>query len=306
MTSIETLDSLRITLDPIGQAFIASALFLIMLGVSLGLRLQDFAFIKSAPKLFLGGVITQLLGLPLLTLVLILIFAPPPSIALGMLVVASCPGGTVSNMLVYFARGDLAFSVALTATSSLFAAFFTPASILIWSSFYRPTANLLETIDYSPIAFIAQTAALLAVPLLLGMTLNAKFPQWARLWRSRIANLGAMSLLAAVIFGTIQFFPTLMGALHLLVPMTVIQNGAAFILGASVARALGAEKAKRRTLTFEIGIQNSGLALVILLGQLNGVGGAIAIAAIWGIWHLIAGGAIVSIFRFIDAKGTHS
>jgi len=302
VTSISHLDSLRIVLDPVGQTFIAGALFLIMLGVSLGLKTSDFAFLKTDPKIFFTGMVTQLLGLPLLTLALIYGLSPPPSIALGMIVVASCPGGTVSNMLVYFGKGDVAFSISLTATSSLFAAFLTPVSILFWSGLYGPTSALLDTIDYSPIAFILQIAALLALPLFLGLFVSRSFPNWTEKWNSRVANLGATLLLAAVIYGTLQFFPVLVSSLHLLLPVTILHNASAFALGALAAYFVRTSKPRQRTLVFEVGIQNSGLALVILLSQLEGIGGATAIAAIWGIWHLIGGGALVYWFRHRDAK----
>ena len=300
---IAALDALRISLDPTGQLFIAGALFFIVLGVSLGLRLSDFRFFQSDPKLFLAGVFGQIIVLPAVTLLLIIAISPPPSIALGMLVVASCPGGTVSNMMVYYARGNVAYSVSLTAASSMIAAFFTPASILLWSNLYPPTATLLQTIPFSPLAFLAQTTALLAVPLCLGMIIAAQAPLSADRWRGRIAGFGTALLAAAVVYGTIQFFPQLIGATAILLPVTIVHNAVAFAVGGALGRIVGAREPERRTLLFEIGIQNSGLALVILLSQLDGVGGATAIAAVWGVWHLIAGGAIVWMFRYRDRKG---
>lgn len=305
MTEISSLDSLRISLDPVAQGFIASALFLIMLGVSLGVKMRDFDLLKKEPSIFFVGIITQLLGLPLLTLILIYILTPTPSIALGMLVVASCPGGTVSNLLVYLCRGDIAYSISLTAISSLFAAFLTPVSVLFWSGLYEPTSALLETIDYSPISFIVQIAALLALPLIIGMLIGKFVPSWAQIWHRRVANFGALCLLVAVLYGSFQFFPLLISAIWVLLPITMVHNTAAFALGAFTAFFLGTGEAKKRTLVFEVGIQNSGLALVILLAQLDGVGGATAIAAIWGIWHLIGGGILVFWFRYKDTRIAH-
>ncbi len=154
---VTTLDSLRIVLDPIAQAGIVIALMLVMFSVALGLRLQDFHFLVDKPRLFFGGVVAQVLVLPLVTFLLLYVISPPPSIALGMIVVACCPGGAVSNLLTYLSRGDVAVSVALTATSSMLAALLTPASTLFWTGAYAPTAALLKSLDVDPMLFVIQT-----------------------------------------------------------------------------------------------------------------------------------------------------
>jgi BASS family bile acid:Na+ symporter len=297
---ISTLDSLHIVLDPIGQAGVALALMLVMFSVALGLRVDDFVFLRDKPHLFFGGVVAQVLVLPFVTYLLILAIRPAASIALGMIVVACCPGGAVSNLLTYLSRGNVAASVALTATSSLLAAILTPASILIWSQVYEPTANLLQSLDVSPLMFLAQTTFLLALPLVCGMVVAAKAPDVAANIRKRTTLLGVSVLVGVIIYGIAYFFPVLFPALPLLGTIVVIHNATAFATGAGTGMLLSKRPATRRALTFEIGIQNSGLALVILLSQLKGVGGAAAIAAVWGVWDLIAGGALAGMFWFVD------
>ena len=161
---VTDLDKLRIVLDPIGQAGVALALMLVMFSVALGLRVDDFQFLLNKTALFFGGVLAQVLLLPFITWLLILLLAPPASVALGMIVVACCPGGAVSNLMTFLSRGNVAASVALTATSSLLAALMTPASILFWSHSYEPTSTLLKTLDVSPYIFLIQTTVLLALP----------------------------------------------------------------------------------------------------------------------------------------------
>ena len=297
---IGALDSLRIVLDPIGQAGVALALVLVMFSVALGLRVDDFAFLREKPLLFAGGVISQVVILPLVTFLLILVLRPAASIALGMIVVACCPGGAVSNLLTYLSRGNVAVSVALTATSSLLAAILTPTSILFWSQAYEPTATLLRTLEVNPLIFIGQTTLLLAVPLVLGMVLAARAPDVAARIKQRTTVLGVSVLVGVIIYGIVYFFPVLFPALPLLGGIVVLHNTLAFATGALAGRALSRLSATRRALTFEIGIQNSGLALVILLSQLKGLGGAAAIAAVWGVWHLIAGGLLAVFFRQLD------
>lgn len=294
------LDSLRIVLDPVGQTGVALALVLVMFSVALGLRVEDFAFLRDKPLLFAGGVISQVVILPLVTFLLILVLRPAASIALGMIVVACCPGGAVSNLLTYLSRGNVATSVALTATSSLLAAILTPTSILFWSQAYEPTATLLRTLDVNPLIFVAQTTFLLAVPLVLGMVVATKAPDVAARIKQRTTVLGVSVLVGVIIYGIVYFFPVLFPALPLLGGIVVLHNAVAFATGALAGRALSRLSPTRRALTFEIGIQNSGLALVILLSQLKGLGGAAAIAAVWGVWHLIAGGLLAVFFRQLD------
>ena len=297
---ITELDSLRIVLDPVGQVGVALALMLVMFSVALGLRVDDFSFLRDKPLLFAGGVVAQVIVLPLATFLLILALKPPASIALGMIVVACCPGGAVSNLLTYLSKGGVAVSVALTTTSSLLAAILTPASILLWSQAYEPTASLLRSLDVSPIMFLAQTTFLLAVPLILGMVVASKAPDVANRIRKRTTILGVSVLVGVIIYGIVYFFPVLFPALPLLGGVVVLHNAVAFSTGALAGRVLSGQRATRRALTFEIGIQNSGLALVILLSQLKGLGGAAAIAAVWGVWHLVAGGLLALFFRQFD------
>ena len=301
---IEALDNLRIVLDPVGQAGVAAALMLVMFGVALGLRIGDFRLLLDQPAIFFGGVASQIIVLPVVTFALVNAVEPPPSIALGMIVVACCPGGSVSNLLTYLSRGEVAVSVALTATSSVFAALLTPAMTLFWSQSYAPTAELLESLNVNPWLFVGQTTLLLAIPLAAGMIVAAQFPGFAKSIRSRTTLVGAGILTGTIVYGIVYFYPVLWPAIGLLAGIVVVHNSVAFITGAVAGMVLSTLAAVRRALTFEIGIQNSGLALIILLSQLQGVGGAAAIAAVWGVWHLIAGGALAVLFNLIDSRGS--
>lgn len=297
---VTELDNLRIMLDPIGQAGVALALMLVMFSIALGLRVDDFRFLIDKPILFLGGVLAQVFVLPFVTWALILVLSPPASVALGMIVVACCPGGAVSNLMTYLSRGNVAASVALTATSSLLAAILTPASILFWSHSYEPTSTLLKTLDVSPFVFLTQTTLLLALPLLLGMIVAARAPDVAARIKRHAALLGTSVLVGVVIYGIVYFSDILIPVLSVIGIIVLLHNAVAFATGAAAGLVLSGMTATRRALTFEIGIQNSGLALVILLSQLQGLGGAAAVAALWGVWHLIAGGLIVGLFRTWD------
>lgn len=298
----ETLDGLTIVLDPTAQRLLAGAIMIMMFAIALGLKPDHFRFLKSQRKLFFGGLAAQLIALPAVTLALASVMNPAPSVALGMIVVAACPGGNVSNFMTWSARGSVAYSVSLTAGSSVIAALWTPAAILFWSGLYSPTADLLQSIDFDRAAFIAQTTLMLAAPLAAGMAAAQWRPALAERIRKPLALFGAGVLAWVIIAGTIDFLPILLPGWALILIPVALHNAVAFATGAVSGRLLGAAADQRRTLTFEVGIQNAGLAVVLLLAQMQGIGGAAAIAAVWGVWHFASGGFMILLFRLIDKR----
>lgn len=271
-----------------------------MFAVALGLRTEHFRFFKDSPRIYLGGVAAQLLGLPALTVGLCYLLNPMPSMALGMILIACCPGGSVSNILSLFGRANTALSVSLTATSSLAAAFLTPVSILFWSSLYPPTDNLLTSINLDVGQFLIQTLVILALPLTLGMIIAHFAPKQATFWQKPLAVLGGVGLLLIIIFATIKFMPVILAMGVAVLGLVILHNGLAFLLGFTTGLMTGADKRARRALTIEVGIQNSGLGIVILLTQLAGLGGAGAVAGIWGTWHIVGGLTLVALYNWND------
>lgn len=298
---IETLDELRIVLDPVGQVVLAIALMLLILSIALSLKPDDFSALLKRRTDLIGGIVAQVLALPLVTFGVVLLLSPPPSIALGMFVVASCPGGVVSNYFTYLARGNVAYSVSLTAASSALAAVLTPFLIVVMSQLYSPTASLLQSIDFKPLAFLIQTSILLGAPLIIGMLIAGRYPGFAAVLQRRVAWLGTIALIAAILYGGAKFLPILWPAMPMLVGTTLLHNAAALATGLIAGIILRADKATRRALIFELGIQNSGLAIVILLAQFQGLGGAAAVAAVWSLCHLTTGGTVVAIMRRQDS-----
>ncbi|MFN3835377.1 MAG: bile acid:sodium symporter family protein [Glycocaulis sp.] len=300
MTDPASLDALRISLGPGFQSVLPVIMGLIMFTVALSLRVEDFIALKDRPLRFLGAAATQILVLPLATLALVMAVNPPPSIALGMIVVACCPGGSMSNFFTHMARGDTALSVSLTATSSMLAALATPVSILFWSGLYAPTDALLDTLEVDALPFIVQTTIILAVPLAAGMALAHYRRDIARRLRRPMSFL-AMGLLILIILSSLagNADTLAIGAITVM-PMVILHNAMALALGYAMGWAMRFDARGRRAMTIEIGIQNAGLGLVILLGALGGLGGAAAIIALWGVWHLLTGLALASVFRLND------
>ena len=300
--TLEQLDEIAITLSPAMQGLLALAIVLMMFAIALRLTWESFSFLRTAPLQYWGGFAAQIVGLPLMTLILVNVINAPPTIALGMIVVAACPGGNVSNFMTYAARGDIGYSVSLTAGSSIFAAFFTPVAILFWSGLYPPTADLFDRIEFNRVQFVMQTTLLLAAPLAAGMLVGNKFKHTAERIGRPIAILGAIIMAGVIFKSLIDNWALIRDGWQLTLVPVALHNASAFALGAIVGLFLTKSMHRRRSLAFEIGIQNAALAVVLLLGQLKGFGAAAALAGVWGIWHYISGGALIAFYRFRDRQ----
>ena len=301
----DAIDNFQLDMGTASEIGMAIVLAVMMFAVALSLRPSNFSFFKTQPKLYLTGVIAQMIGLPILTLSICYAVNPHPSVALGMILIACCPGGNSSNLIALFARANTALSVSLTATSAVFAAIITPVSILFWSSLYPPTRSLLTKIDINVAEFLVQTLIILALPLLLGMLLRHFAPKIAERIQTPLAIVSGLGLLAIILIASSRLYPVFMALGIGLFVLVICHNLLAFGLGYLSARMIKADRASRRTLSIEVGIQNSGLGIVILLTQLGGVGGAGAVAGLWGVWHLIAGCSLALFWRWKDARSTH-
>jgi len=300
----DALDNFQLDMGAASEIGMAIVLGTMMFAVALGLRPSSFSFFKTDPKLYFTGIIAQIIGLPMITLVMCFMINPHPSIALGMILIACCPGGNTSNLIALFARANTALSVSLTATSSVFAAFITPFSILFWSGLYPPTRALLTEINIDVVSFLVQTLIILALPLLLGMAFRHVSPRIADRIQTPLAILSGFALLAIILIASVRLFPVFAVLGIGLYFIVLLHNTLAFALGNLAARAIKADPPSRRALTIEVGIQNSGLGIVILLTQLGGVGGAGAVAGLWGVWHLIGGSGLAFFWRWKDARST--
>lgn len=302
MSAVSSIDDFSLELGRGSEIGMAVAISVMMLSVALSLSPSSFSFLKSSPKPFILGIVLQLFALPLLTLILCFIVQPSASIALGMILVSCCPGGNVSNMLVLLARGNAALSVSLTASSSLAAAFITPLSILFWSGLYPPTSTLLQTIDFDAWSFLLQTSTILILPLLFGMAINFAFPVFAKRIQKPLVALSSITLLTVIVIGLYKYWGAFMAIGTSVIGLVIIHNALAFLMGNVSARLFKLTKADQRTLTFEVGIQNGGLGIVILLTQLGGLGGAALVTGLWSIWHMVAGLIIVVTFVLTDRR----
>ncbi len=298
----ELLDSISLELGDGSELALQLILSLMMFAVALGLRTEHFRFFKDNPKIYLAGVFAQIIGLPALTLLICYIVNPPPSVALGMILIACCPGGNTSNLLALFGRANTALSVSLTATSSLAAAFITPISIIFWSQLYAPTHSLFTDINLDKSSFLQNTLIILALPIIIGMLMARFAPYLSTKLQKPLSAIAGLGLIAIIVGACMQYMSVFLQLGITIFALVIAHNGLAFFMGYLSGIISGADKSSKRALTFEVGIQNSGLGIVILLTQLGGLGGAGVVAGLWGTWHIIAGLILVCLFRLNDRK----
>lgn len=300
---MEEIDNITLNFNEDNIFLLNISLAIIMFGVALKLTLEDFRLVLKQPRGVIAGVLSQFLVLPGLTFILVWLMKPHPSFALGMFMVAACPGGNISNFFSANAKGNLALSVSLTAVSSVLAVFMTPINLTFWSSMYAPTADLLSSISMDLWGVLQTIIIILGIPIILGMFVRHHYEKLAKRLQP-IMHWSSIIIFAAIVImafaANIDLFLTY---IYLVVLLVFIHNAVALFSGYQIGRMFGLPEADRRSLAIETGIQNSGLGLVLIFSFFNGLGGMALVAAWWGIWHIISGMTISYYWNFRSSRG---
>ncbi|CAB1065363.1 bile acid transporter family protein [Olavius sp. associated proteobacterium Delta 1] len=293
---VAAIDQVRLNFNPQGLLAINAAIGLMMLGVALELKLEDFKRIFRAPKAPAIGLATQFILLPAFTFLLTLILQPPPSIALGMILVAACPGGNLSNIITYLAHGNCAVSVSMTAVSTAAAIFMTPLNLTVWGSLNPQTAQILKKVSLSPFDVFINIFIILGIPLIVGLSVSHYFPSLVQKVRKPFKIFSLIFFLGIVAAALIANWQNFINYVGLVFFGVLIHNALALNLGYWCGRLLRLNEQDTRAVSIEVGIQNSGLGLVLVFTFFQGLGGMAIITAWWGIWHIIAGLAAAFFF----------
>jgi BASS family bile acid:Na+ symporter len=270
-------------------------LAVVMFSIAIDLKPQDFKVLAKAPKPLVIGLLSQFVLLPALTFLLVLAAQPQASVALGLILVAACPGGNISNFITHRAGGNAALSVSMTAFATVGAIVLTPLNIAFWGSLYPPSAEILRATNIDPVNIAITVGLMLVLPLVLGVTLNSRKPALtAKLrmplqWLSMVIFVGFIGIALAANWGLFLAFAG--GIAGLVIIHNALGLGGGYVL-ATLARLSPFD---RRAVTIETGIQNSGLGLVLIFSFFGGLGGMAIVAAFWGIWHAISGLALAGI-----------
>ncbi|MDF1590269.1 MAG: bile acid:sodium symporter family protein [Desulfobacterales bacterium] len=293
---IAAIDQVQLNFNPQGLFIINLAIGLMMLGVALEMKLDDFKRILVAPKAPMIGLVAQFILLPAFTFLLTRLLNLPPSISLGMILVAACPGGNLSNIITYLARGNCAISVSMTAVSTLAAIIMTPLNLSLWGSLNPDTAPILKRVSLSPLDVFVTVFIILGIPLCVGIVLAKSFPSLADRVRRPFkifSLLFFIAIVAAALAVNWQHFTNYIGLVFFGV---LIHNALALNIGFWSGRLFRLSEADTRAVSIEVGIQNSGLGLVLVFNFFGGLGGMAILVAWWGIWHIIAGLTTAFIF----------
>lgn len=286
------IDSIQIHFSQEALWLLNLCLAIVMFGVALDISPSDFKRLWRSPKSSLLGVASQFIILPALTFGLILILQPKPSIALGMILVAACPGGNISNFMTHLSGGNTALSVSLTAFATFAAIFMTPFNLQFWGNLYPPTASVLRTISINPLDIFKTIALILGLPLILGMWWRSYQPELAQKMAKWLKPLSILIFIGFVAVAFSLNYDIFKKVIHLVILIVLIHNAVALSSGYLLARIFSLPLADQKTLTIETGIQNSGLGLLLIFTFFEGLGGMTIIAAWWGIWHILSGLAI--------------
>ncbi len=299
--ALEVLDNIRLNFSQSGLFALNVTIAFIMFGVALDIKIQHFKDIFMKPKSAIVGVISQFLLLPLVTLIFVLLLNPTPTVALGMILIASCPGGNISNFMSAMAKGNVALSVSLTAIATLAATFMTPLNFAVWGKIYLNQYNAsaraghyLVPIEIDLWQMVQTVVILLGIPVVLGILFSRYFPRFTSKIKKPIRQLSIIIFIGFVIILLSANFSHFMKFIHLIFIIVLIHNGLALATGFSIASVFKLSRVDRRTISLETGIQNSGLALVLMFNpkifppELE-LGGMTFIAAWWGVWHIVSG-----------------
>ena len=291
------LDAVRLNFSPESLVVLDFILAFVLFGVALDMRVHDFKGILAAPRGTLIGLFAHSALLPAVAWLLTMALQPTPSIALGMILVASCPSGNISNFLVNYGRGNTALSVTIAAFSMLGSIVFTPFNLSFWGSLNPHTRPILQAVTLDPWEIFGTIVVLLGIPTVLGMWVAHRWPRFAARARRpfRVLSLGVF---AAFVLGALianwDFFLRYVGRV---VSFVFLLNAFALLTGYFTARVAGLVEGDRRAVALEVGIQNSGFGLALVFTFFGGLGGMAIVAAWWGIWHIAVGLTLASIWR---------
>jgi BASS family bile acid:Na+ symporter len=291
---MEDLDSIHLNFNESSLWLLNVCLALLMFGVALDLKISDFKRIIESPKGPLIGLTAQFIVLPFLTFLMIWIVNPKPSIALGMILVAACPGGNISNSITHLAKGNTALAVSITAIGTLLAIVITPLNFQLYGNLYEPASKILKEVSVNPWDMIKTVVVVAGFPIIIGMLLSHFYVAISFRISKIMKPLSVLIFAGFVVVALANNFSHFLKYIHYVIILVLIQNAIAMFTGFSMAKWAGLNFTDQKTLAIETGIHNSGLGLVLIFTFFDGLGGMAFVAAWWGIWHIISGVCLAS------------
>ncbi|MCZ4498271.1 MAG: symporter [Marmoricola sp.] len=286
------VDGIRIAFSEGSLTALKIVVGAILFGIALDTKVADFAAALRRPVVIAIGVVAQFVALPALTFVLTLLLDVRGSVALGMILVACCPPGNVSNVLTHRARGDVALSVSMTAVSNLLAIFLMPLNLAFWGGLHPTGKKVLTDIDLSATDMLVEVGLVIGVPFVLGVGIARVWPRFAAGAHRVVGPLSFLALAAVIVLGVAKNWGVFVDYIGIVLVAVLLHDALALALGWSIGRATRLPARSVKAMTFEVGVRNAGLGLLLVFTYFDGLGGMALVAAWWGIWDIVAGLAL--------------
>lgn len=270
--------------------FVSVLLGIVMFGMGLTLKRSDFAEVFKRPKDVILGVCAHYLIMPLLAFMLCLVFRLPGPVAVGVLLVGSCPSGTSSNVMCFLAKGDVALSVSIGAVSTLLAPVMMPVALLVLGGHW---------VHFQPLPLFLSVLEIVVVPVVLGVLVNTFFGKQVEHVTPALPLVSTLSIVliaGAVVAASRDAL--LKPSTLLVIPVVMLHNLLGYGLGYMFGRLLGMSRAKCKAITFEVGMQNSALASTLALAFFTPV--AAVPATLFSIWHNMSGSTLAGVWAAKD------
>ncbi|ASW54444.1 bile acid:sodium symporter family protein [Plantactinospora sp. KBS50] len=291
------VDSIRIAFDEQSMVILRVAIGAILFGIALDTRVEDFRRAARRPGSIAIGVAAQFLVLPAITFALTLALHVRGSVALGMILVACCPPGNVSNIVTHLARGDVALSVSMTAVSNLLAIVLMPLNFALWGSLHPTGGPMMRAIALNPVDMLIEVGLVIGLPFLAGIALASRFPQVSARASKVVGPAGFLLLGGLIAIALANNLTLFLGYIGIVFLAVLLHDALALGLGYGIARLTRLPGGSARAMTFEVGIRNAGLGLLLVFSYFDGLGGMALVAAWWGIWDIIAALAVAGWWR---------
>lgn len=307
---LEGLSDLTINFGEGGMMIVNIILAFVMFGVALGIKTSTFKEVFKKPKSVIIGVLMQWVGLPLVTFLVALAINQwiTPMVALGMILVACCPGGNISNFISSLSKGNVELSVSMTAITTALAPIVTPLNFFMWGNLYAYIVSVKQSIPELSIPFLPmlyQILLLLGIPIVLGMVFAKYHPNATKKITKPAQVLSILLFVGMVVVSFSQNWQIFIDNIIYVFFIVMLHNACALATGFFGAKLAKLPQKDCRSLTVEIGIQNSGLGLVLLFNPVifppeiwhQHYGAMLLVTAWWGIWHIVSGLTVAYLFR---------
>jgi BASS family bile acid:Na+ symporter len=291
------LDDVKIDFDSGSLTFLKIVIALILFGVALDTKLEDFAAAIRRPIPIAIGVVAQFVLLPALTFLLTILLDVRGSVALGMILVACCPPGNISNILTHRSGGDVALSVSMTAVSNVLSIFLLPINLAFWGGLSPAGDDLLQSVDMSVWETFGEIALVIGLPFVAGIGISRLWPRVGARAHKIVGPVSFILLAVIIVLGFVGNFDIFQDYITIVLLAVFLQNALALALGYAIARATRLPVRQQKAMTFEVGVRNTGLGLLLVFTYFDGLGGMALVAAWWGLYDIITGLVVAEVWR---------